>query len=158
MLPDHPGAVADCAAIVTQFVTHFWCDVVTRSESCGNRWSSDPTPSDAPCAVIRRLARVTGEVSGTPNLLFPCGWYRRALAGWHRLASGLVRPREDTHCLRSSSDRWAGRCGVIVYVSVTFMDAMTPSVSVISDTHDFAAVGVNEVRGCTQMIAGCWTD
>jgi hypothetical protein len=41
-----------CAAIVTQFVTHFWCDVVTRSKSCGNRWSSDPTPSDAPCAVI----------------------------------------------------------------------------------------------------------
>jgi hypothetical protein len=50
--------------------------------------------------------------------------------GWHRLESGLVRPRKDTHCLRSSSDRWAGKCGgkcgVIVYVSVTFMDAMTP--------------------------------
>ncbi len=33
------------------------------------------------------------------------------MAGWHRLASGLVRPRKDTHCLRSSSDRWAGKCG-----------------------------------------------
>jgi hypothetical protein len=55
-----------CAAIVTQFVTHFWCDVVTRSESRGNRWSSDATPSDAPCAVIRQLARVSGEG----------GWYR----------------------------------------------------------------------------------
>jgi hypothetical protein len=52
-----------------------------------------------------------GEGTRTPNLLFLCGWYRRALAGWHRLASGLVRLRKDTHCLRSSSDRWAGKCG-----------------------------------------------
>jgi hypothetical protein len=55
-----------CAAIVTQFVTHFWCDVVTRSESRGNRWSSDATPSDAPCAVIRQLARVSGEGGVVP--------------------------------------------------------------------------------------------
>lgn len=41
----------------------------------------------------------------------------------------------------------------IVYVSVTFMDAMTPSVSVISGAHDNAAVRVSEVRGCAQMIA-----
>src|SRR4029453_5637231 len=40
-----------------------------------------------------------------------CCWYRRALAGCHRLGSGLVSPRKDTHCLRSSSDRWAGKCG-----------------------------------------------
>jgi hypothetical protein len=33
------------------------------------------------------------------------------LAGWHRLASGLVRPRMDTHRLRSSSDRRARKCG-----------------------------------------------
>ena len=44
------------------------------------------------------------------------------------------------------------------YVSVTFMDAMTPSVSVISSTHDDAVARLNEVRGCTQMIAGCRTD
>ncbi len=37
-----------CTAIVTQFVTHFWCDVVTRSQARANRWSSDLTPSDAP--------------------------------------------------------------------------------------------------------------
>jgi hypothetical protein len=43
-------------------------------------------------------------------------------------------------------------------MSVTFMDAMTPSVSVISGTHDDAAVGVSEIRGCTQMIAGRLTD
>jgi hypothetical protein len=36
-------------------------------------------------------------------LLFLCGWYRRALAGSHFLASGLVRPRIDTHCFRSPS-------------------------------------------------------
>ncbi len=42
----------------------------------------------------------------------------------------------DTHCLRSSSDRWAGKCGGKCgvsasdrYASVTFVDAMTPSVS-----------------------------
>ena len=34
------------------------------------------------------------------------------------------------------------------------MDAMTPSVSVISCAHDDAAVRVSDVRGCTQMIAG----
>jgi len=33
------------------------------------------------------------------------------LAVWHRLASGLVRPRLDTHRLRSSSDRRARKCG-----------------------------------------------
>ena len=47
-----------CAAIVTQFVTHSGATLVTRSESAGNRWSSDtPTPSDAPFAVDQR----TGE-------------------------------------------------------------------------------------------------
>jgi hypothetical protein len=30
-----------------------------------------------------------------PDLLFLCGWCRKALAGWHRLASGLVRRRKD---------------------------------------------------------------
>jgi hypothetical protein len=34
----------------------------------------------------------------TPNLLFLSGWYRRALARCHRLASGLMKPR--------------GKCGV----------------------------------------------
>jgi hypothetical protein len=33
------------------------------------------------------------------------------LAGWHRLAYGLVRPRMDTHRLRSSSDGRARKCG-----------------------------------------------
>jgi hypothetical protein len=41
-------------------------------------------------AMVRRLGRTP-----TPNLLFLCGWCRRALAGWHRLASGLVRRRKD---------------------------------------------------------------
>jgi hypothetical protein len=31
-------------------------------------------------------------------------------------------------------------------------------VSVISGTHDDASASVSEVRGCTQMIAGCRTD
>jgi hypothetical protein len=62
-------------------------------------------------AALTRPTNGAGEGTRTPNLLFLCGWYRRALAGWHRLASGLVRPRKDTHCLRSSSDRWAGKCG-----------------------------------------------
>ena len=44
------------------------------------------------------------------------------------------------------------------FVGDTGSEPVTSSVSVISDTHDNAAVGVNEVRGCTQMIAGCWTD
>jgi hypothetical protein len=48
--------------------------------------------------------------------------------------------------------------GSVVYVSVTFMDAMTASVSVISGTPDGAAVDVSEVRGYTRMIAGRWTD
>ena len=61
--------------------------------------------------ALTRPTNGAGEGTRTPNLLFLCGWYRRALAGWHRLASGLVRPRKDTHCLRSSSDRWAGKCG-----------------------------------------------
>jgi len=43
---------------------------------------------------------------------FLCGWYRRTLAGWHRVVPGLVRLRKDTHCPRSSSDGWAGKCGV----------------------------------------------
>jgi hypothetical protein len=67
-----------------------------------------PTPPTGPKAPSQR----GGEVTRSLNLLFLCGWYRRALDGWHRLASGLVRTRNDTHCLRSSSDRWAGKCGV----------------------------------------------
>jgi hypothetical protein len=61
--------------------------------------------------IIMILVRELARGLESPNLLFLCGWYRRALAGCHRLASGLVRPRKDTHCLRSSSDRWAGKCG-----------------------------------------------
>jgi hypothetical protein len=87
-----------------------------------------PTPSDAPCAVIRRLARVTGEVSGTPNLLFLCESYWSALAGWHHMASGLVRPRMDTNRLRSPSDRRARKCGGVSgsrsLRSVTFRHAI----------------------------------
>ena len=35
---------------------------------------------------------------------------------------------------------------------------MTSSVSVISGTPDTAAVGVSEVRACTQMLAECRTN
>jgi hypothetical protein len=66
---------------------------------------------ETPANGVPRHHNRAGEGTRTPNLLFLCGWYRRALAGWHRLASGLVRLRKDTHCLRSSSDRWAGKCG-----------------------------------------------
>jgi hypothetical protein len=68
----------------------------------------DPESQESSGAIHHKRA---GEGTRTPNLLFLCGWYRRALAGWHRLASSLVRLRRDTHCLRSSSDRWAGKCG-----------------------------------------------
>jgi hypothetical protein len=44
------------------------------------------------------------------------------------------------------------------FVGDTGFEPVTSSVSVISDTPDIAAVGVNEVRGCTQMIPGCWAD
>jgi hypothetical protein len=44
-----------------------------------------------------------------PRLMFLCESYRRALALWHRLASGLVRPRIDANRFRSPSDRRAGR-------------------------------------------------
>jgi hypothetical protein len=40
----------------------------------------------------------------------------------------------------------------------TGFEPVTSSVSVISGTEDNAAVGVGEVRGRTQMIAGCLTD
>jgi hypothetical protein len=49
-------------------------------------------------AMVKRL----GRRHQPPNLLFLCGWYRRALAGWHRLASGLVRRRKDG----TSGTRW----------------------------------------------------
>jgi hypothetical protein len=45
----------------------------------------------------------------------------------------------------------------IVIVS-NAQDAMTASVSVISDTPDNGAVAVSMVRGCLQMIAGCRID
>jgi hypothetical protein len=44
-----------------------------------------------------------GEGARSPNPLFLCGSYRTALAGGHRLASSLVRPRMDTNRLRSPS-------------------------------------------------------
>jgi len=37
-------------------------------------------------------------------------------------------------------------------------EAMTASVSVISGPPDSAAAGVNGVRGCAPMIAGCRSD
>jgi hypothetical protein len=87
--------------------------------------------------MVRRL----GRRHQPRNLLFLCGWYRRALAGWHRLASGLVRLRKDTRCLRSiaiagpeSVGKVLGCARLIVYVSATFMDPRTPSVSLISGT------------------------
>jgi hypothetical protein len=43
-------------------------------------------------------------------------------------------------------------------VGDTGFEPVTSSVSVISGTHDDAAVGVSEIRGCTQMIAGRLTD
>jgi hypothetical protein len=83
-----------------------------------------PSPRAGVCALLSawpergvaaNRARTIADGSNldrwTSKHLFLCGWYRRALAGWHRLVSGLVRPRNDTHCLRSSSDRWAGKCG-----------------------------------------------
>ena len=44
------------------------------------------------------------------------------------------------------------------FVTVTFRWAMTASVSVISATHQDAAVAMSEVRECIQMTARCWTD
>ena len=43
-------------------------------------------------------------------------------------------------------------------VGDTGFEPVTSSVSVISSAHDDAAVRVNDVRGCTQMIAGRRTD
>jgi hypothetical protein len=43
-------------------------------------------------------------------------------------------------------------------VGDTGFEPVTSSVSVISGTPDKAAVGVSEVRACTQMIPECRTD
>jgi hypothetical protein len=57
---------------------------------------------------------------------------------------------------RSLTDNCRTRC-VAVTVAVTGANA-TSSVSVNSGAHENAAVGVSEVRECTQMIAGRRTD
>jgi hypothetical protein len=77
----------------------------------GTRKPRKPAIGVQGVSYVLRHHKRADDGTRTPNLLFLCGWYRRALAGWHRLASGLVRLRKDTHCLRSSSDRWAGKCG-----------------------------------------------
>ena len=46
----------------------------------------------------------------------------------------------------------------IMSVGDTGFEPVTSSVSVIPGTPDNAAVGVSQVRGCTQMIAGRRTD
>jgi hypothetical protein len=51
------------------------------------------------------------KLLGIPNLPFLGGWYRRALAGWHRLASGLVGLRIVANRFRSSSDGRIQKCG-----------------------------------------------
>ena len=43
-------------------------------------------------------------------------------------------------------------------VGDTGFEPVTSSVSVISGTHGNALAGERYVRGCTQMIAGSWTD
>jgi hypothetical protein len=83
-----------------------------------NQQPENATMSQDTCQQCPETSQRAGEGTRTPNLLFLCGWYRRALAGWHRLASGLVRLRKDTHCLRSPCDRWAGKCGGKCGVSV----------------------------------------
>ena len=57
----------------------------------------------------------------------------------------------------------AGKAAIAVplgmlLVGDTGFEPVTSSVSVISGAHDNAAVGVSEVRGFTQMIAGRRTD
>jgi hypothetical protein len=94
-----------------------WTTVVTRPPAlelgADDVWVT-------PVAVLSDGDVITGNALGLvrrwrtdqPGVPAELGcWYRRALAGCHRLGSGLVRPRKDTHCLRSSSDRWAGKCG-----------------------------------------------
>jgi hypothetical protein len=48
--------------------------------------------------------------------------------------------------------------GHFTSVGDTGFDPVTSSVSVISGTPDGAAVDVSEIRGCTWIIAGRWTD
>jgi hypothetical protein len=50
-------------------------------------------------AVGPRGHRETEEEQSysAPNLLFLCRSYQSVLTGWHRLASGLVRPRLGTN-------------------------------------------------------------
>jgi hypothetical protein len=93
---------------------------------------------------------------------------RAALAAWLWTCRRVNTPRIDRTPLdRSSSLVRRTACRVPwgkpykygkKLVGDTGFEPMTSSVSVISGAHDNAAVGVSEVRGCTQMIAGRRTD
>jgi hypothetical protein len=43
-------------------------------------------------------------------------------------------------------------------VGDTGFEPVTSSVSVISSTPNIAVLAVSQLRGCSQMIAECWTD
>ena len=60
--------------------------------------SHDRAPSSLRSTMTTRYKLLVRELATGLELLtqlFLCGWYRRALAAWHRLASGLVRLRKD---------------------------------------------------------------
>jgi hypothetical protein len=79
-------------------------------------------------------------------------WQRQAI-GLHSLAEKSTDP-STTRRARSQN----GRLTRAFFVGDTGFEPVTSSASVISGTPDNASAGVNEVRACAQMIAGCLTD
>jgi hypothetical protein len=75
----------------------------------------------------------------------------------------LVLPASAATATASEQDRFNTALNVMAFwcktlVGDTGFEPVTSSVSVISGTPDNAAAGVNGVRRCTPMIAGCCSD
>jgi hypothetical protein len=79
-------------------------------------------------------------------------WRRQAI-GRHSLADRSTDPSGERACMVANG--WLTRP---FFVGDTGFEPVTSSVSVISGTPDYAPAGAIEVRGRTQMTAGCWTD
>ena len=100
-----------CAAIVTQFVTHFWCDVVTRSESRGQ---SKASRQSCRCGRGARPGHVglgnerRGRRSGD---LVRMALRKRAFDAGRR---NLVRYAHEAGWLRPAESHAAARCAGVV--------------------------------------------
>jgi len=98
------------------------------------------------------------------------GQFFKERGGWSRFLSGPATSQWSRNPARTGSGIWRAfgtlaidLVGILLplgkmEVGDTGFEPVTSSVSVISGAHDNAAVGVTEVRGCTQMIAGRRTD